>query len=91
VEGREAGILIRMNYDIDKLDECAMAMLCLTTFEDRDGVRAWKGLSWDVLNRLHEKGWIGDPKSKAKSVVLTSEGQQKSVELFKKHFGSDEA
>jgi len=80
-----------MNYDRDKVDECAMAMLYLTTFEDRDGARAWKGLDWDVLNRLHEKGWISDPKSKAKSVVLTAEGQQKSVELFKKHFGIDKA
>jgi len=76
-----------MEYDRGKVDECAMAMLYLTTFEDRDGARTWKGLAWDVLDRLHEKGWIGDPKSKAKSVVLTAEGRQKSVELFKKHFG----
>jgi hypothetical protein len=27
-------------------------------------------LDWDSLDRLHEKGYIGSPKSKAKSVTL---------------------
>ena len=30
--------------------------------------------SWDAMDRLHAKGYISDPKSKAKSVVLTQEG-----------------
>ena len=77
-----------MEYDRDKVDECAMAMLYLTSFDDRGIARAWKGLSWDVLDRLNQKGWISDPKSKAKSVALTDEGRQKAAELFKKHFGS---
>jgi hypothetical protein len=77
-----------MEYDKDKIDEIALAMLFLTTFTDGTVLRAWKGLDWDVLNRLHEKGYIGDPKSKAKSVVLTSEGAALSEELFSRHFGS---
>jgi len=40
-----------------------------------------------VLDRLHEKGFIRDPKSKARSVVLTEEGLAKSESLFEKHFG----
>ena len=50
--------------------------------EENDfGARAWKGHDWDALNRLHESGLIEDPKNKAKSVVLTKEGVQKSREL----------
>jgi hypothetical protein len=38
------------------------------------------------MNRLHEKRYISDPKSKAKSVALSDEGARLSEELFKKHF-----
>jgi len=39
-----------------------------------------------VLNRLHERGYIDDPVSKAKSVMLTEEGAERSKRLFEKHF-----
>jgi hypothetical protein len=74
-----------MEYDKDKVDELVLALLYLTTHEQ--GTRAWKGMDWEAMNRLHEKGYIGNPKSKAKSVLLTQEGAQLSEELFKKHFG----
>ena len=78
-----------MEYDKDKVDEIALALLYLTTFQEKGyGPRAWKGLDWDVMNRLYEKGYIGDPKSKAKSVALTEEGAKVSEALFKKHFGA---
>jgi Mn-dependent DtxR family transcriptional regulator len=38
------------------------------------------------MNRLHESGYIDDPVSKAKSVVLTDEGAERSKRLFEKHF-----
>jgi hypothetical protein len=77
-----------MEYDKDKVDEMALALLYLTSFEEKGyGPRAWKGMDWEVMNRLHEKGYIGDPKSKAKSVHLTEEGARLSEALFKKHFG----
>ena len=44
-------------------------------------------MDWDAMDRLHDKGYIGNPKSKAKSVTLTEEGERLSKELFKKHFG----
>ncbi|MBA7706432.1 hypothetical protein ES703_115286 [subsurface metagenome] len=44
-------------------------------------------MDWDVMNRLHDKGYIGNPKSKAKSVALSDEGATLSEELFEKHFG----
>ena len=41
---------------------------------------------WEVSNRLHERGYTGNPKSKAESVHLTEEGTRLSEALFKKHF-----
>jgi hypothetical protein len=38
------------------------------------------------MNRLHDKGFIGNPVSKAKSVVVTPEGCKRAKELFKKFF-----
>ncbi len=72
--------------DWDKVEEMSLALLHLTTFEDRGLVRAWKGHAWEVLNRLHEHGWIDDPVGKAKSVAVTQEGVRRSRELFQKHF-----
>jgi len=73
-----------MVYDRAKVDEMVLALLWLTL--DRDG-RAWKSHDWDAMDRLHEQGYISNPKSKAKSVVLTEEGKQRSRELFARHFG----
>jgi len=76
-----------MEYDKDKVDEMILALLYLTTFKDEFGFRAWKGMDWDALDRLHDKGYISNPKSKAKSVALSEAGAKLSGELFKKHFG----
>ena len=62
-----------MNYDEEKVDEMVLALLYLTSFTVGGIARAWKGQDWDVLNRLHEKGLISDPKSKAKSVMLSED------------------
>lgn len=72
------------DFDREKIDEVVLALMQLTL---HDGYRAWKGFDWDVLNRLHEKGLIDDPKNKAKSVALTEEGLAESARLFEKHFG----
>lgn len=76
-----------MNCNKDKVDEIVLALLHLTTHGDKWGKRAWKGMDWDALDRLFEKGFISDPKSKAKSVALTVEGAKRSEALFLKHFG----
>ena len=73
-----------MEYDRDKVDEMVLALLWLTPAGDG---RAWKGHDWDALDRLHAKGYISEPRSKAKSVVLTEEGERLSRELFARHFG----
>ncbi|MEM7794515.1 MAG: DUF6429 family protein [Cyanobacteria bacterium P01_C01_bin.118] len=72
-----------MDYDTNKVDDAVLALLALTVHQESEfGARSWKGHDWDALNRLYEKGMIGDPVSKAKSVVLTPEGLAKSRELF---------
>ena len=75
------------SIDWDKVDEMALALMHLTTFEERGGVRSWKGYDWGILNRMHERGWISDPVSKAKSVSLSEQAQRLSRDLFEKHFG----
>jgi len=77
-----------MEFDQDKVDEMVLALLYLTTSSDKYGARAWKGLDWGTMDRLHEKGFISNPKTKALSVYLTEEGEKLSKELFFKHFGA---
>ena len=72
-----------MEIDTEKVDEAVLALFYLTL---HDGTRAWKGFDWDMLNRLHAKGLISNPVSKAKSVVLTGEGLQAAERLFNELF-----
>ena len=76
-----------MEYDVTKLDEVVLALLHFNAHTDHGVTRAWKGFDWDILDRLHALGFISDPKSKAKSVVLTDEGARVAEELFRRHFG----
>jgi len=76
-----------MEYDTTKLDEVVLALLHFNAHTDHGVTRAWKGFDWDSLDRLHAQGFISDPKSKAKSVVLTEEGARAAEELFRRHFG----
>jgi hypothetical protein len=75
-----------MTPDPDRIDDAVLALLHLTTFEDHGEQRAWKQHDWETLDRLHRKGLIGSPKSKAQSVVLTPEGAARSRELFQRLF-----
>ena len=72
-----------MNINTDAIDEVALALLYLTL---HDRYRPWKGLDWDVLNRLYERGFIEDPVNKTKSVIFTEEGLRESERLFNQHF-----
>ena len=77
-----------IEIDENKIDDAALALLYLTMHNDTYGVRAWKNIDWEVMDRLYEKGYISDPKSKAKSVAVTAEGEERSEELFYKLFGA---
>jgi len=55
-----------MDFNDEKLDQTVLALLYLNSFDDKSGEkRAWKGLPWDAMDRLHEKGFISDPAKKA--------------------------
>lgn len=73
-----------MNYDKDKVDDAVLALLFLNLFE---GDRAWKGHDWSAMERLYQKGFISNPVGKAKSIVMTEEGRERSEALFTKLFG----
>ena len=63
-----------------------LATLTLLFLTLHDHWRAWKGFDWDALDRLYQKGLIGDPVNKAKSVVFTEEGLRRAEELFQAMF-----
>jgi hypothetical protein len=76
-------------FDRDKIDEMTLALLYLNLHQPSQN-RAWKGIEWETLNRLHQKGWIDDPKNSAKSVYLTEEGLCQSEQQFWHYFGIQE-
>ncbi|MDB6042271.1 MAG: hypothetical protein JWM63_822 [Gammaproteobacteria bacterium] len=72
-----------VNIDTEKLDRAALALLYLDLHE---GSRTCKGLDWEVMRRVREKGYITDPVTKAKSVLFTEEGLRESQRLFQALF-----
>ena len=76
-----------MAFDNDKIDEAVLALLLLGV---HDGARAWKGFDWEAMNRLHEKGFIPDPRGKAKSVVFTEEGLVEAQRLLETLFSKED-
>lgn len=72
--------------DEQKLAEAALAILGLTAHRFHTQTRAWKGMDWDLLAVLHQRGWIEDPVGKAKSVALTEEGERLTREFLDRHF-----
>jgi hypothetical protein len=72
-----------MDTDLAKIDDAVLALLYLTR---HDGMRAWKGVDWDALGRLHAKGLIHDPVNKAKSVVFTEAGLLEAQRVFARDF-----
>ena len=41
-----------------------------------------EGLDWEAMNRLHEQGYITDPRGKAKSLVFTEYGFERAKRLL---------
>ena len=74
-----------MELNTDRIDAAVLALLLLGL---HDGCRVWKTFDWDTMNRLHEKGFISNPVGKAKSVVLTEEGQREAQRLFQTMFAA---
>jgi hypothetical protein len=77
-----------MTPDPDKIDRAVLALLWLTSFRERKDfpLSAWKGYDWEALGRLHEAGWISDPRNKNKSVVFSEKGAERAAALFEEMF-----
>jgi hypothetical protein len=71
------------DIDTKRIDETVLALLYLGLHEED---RAWKSFDWGALDRLHDKGLISNPASKAKSVVFTEEGLRRAEVLFRAMF-----
>ncbi len=85
MDGKRSSKGETMNLDNDKIDRAVLALLYLGL---HDEVRAWKGFDWESLNRLYEKGFISNPRGKAKSVVFTEEGLTEAHRLLEEMFSS---
>lgn len=77
-----------MEINEEKIADVVLALLYLNFHSDHGAIRAWKSFDWDAMDRLHKKGFISDPKSKTKSVLVSEEGQKVAKELFEKYFGA---
>lgn len=75
-----------MSLDTDKIDRAVLALLCLGL---HDVNRAWKGFDWEAMDRLHAKGFISEPRGKAKSVVFTEEGLREAERLLQELFSAE--
>jgi hypothetical protein len=73
-----------MELDANKIDDAVLALLYMSLHE---GVRAWKGFDWEAMERLHENGYITEPRGRAKSVVFTVIGLERTRSLLEKLFG----
>ena len=73
----------------DAFDEALLAFLYHGHWLERSTglARSWKGFDWEAMQRLYEKGLIGDPVNKAKSVTLSEEGLKKAKKAFDRLFG----
>lgn len=74
-----------MELDESRIDDAVLALLYLGLHQ---GARAWKGFDWGAMERLYEAGMISDPRGRAKSVVFTEEGLERSRQLLEELFSN---
>lgn len=72
-----------MTYDESQIEDTVLALLTVFSFDDG---RAWKGFDFDIMDRLHAQGCIGNPASKAKSVWLTPQGLERGRKVAERLF-----
>lgn len=74
-----------MEYDDNLIEEAVLALLA--AFSSEDG-NAWKGFDFEVMNRLHEQGFISNPVNSNKSIWLTEEGLERGRQIAGRLFGA---
>jgi hypothetical protein len=78
----------RMSYDQDKIEETVLALLGAFEF---DQGRVWKRYDFAVMDALHAKGLIDNPRNRNESVRLTDEGIARAKALARRYFGDGES
>ena len=82
----------------EKIEEFTLLLMYLTSWDEESlfydengnldkGVtkNAWKGYSFDAINKLTDKGYLFPAKYKNKSVRLPKEGEKIAESLMKKY------
>ena len=82
----------------ERIEELTLLLMYLTSwneenlFYDENGnldkgvtKNAWKGYSFDAINKLTDKGYLYPTKYKNKSVTLTKEGEKLAESLMGKY------
>lgn len=82
----------------ERIDELTLLLMYLTSWDEENlfydengnldkGVtkNAWKGYSFDAINKLTDKGYLYPTKYKNKSVTLTKEGEKLAESLMGKY------
>lgn len=73
-----------MQYDEAKIEEAVLALLGVFEFEKG---RVWKRFDFEVMDALHAKGYITEPRGRQESTHLTEEGMVASKHLAERLFG----
>ena len=82
----------------ERIEELTLLLMYLTSWDEESlfydengnldkGVtkNAWKGYSFDAINKLTDKGYLFPSKYKNKSVTLTKEGEKLAESLMQKY------
>ncbi|MBC8996448.1 hypothetical protein IAI51_07920 [Pseudomonas sp. N40(2020)] len=73
-----------MEYDDKLMEEAVLALLAALSSDDGN---AWKGFDFEIMNRLHEQGFISNPVNRNKSIWLTAEGMERGRQIAERLFG----
>lgn len=79
-EGESQDTSQKLETNLDRIDEAILALLVLGL---HDGRRVWKTFDWSALDRLHARGLVSNPASRAKSLVLTEAGLNEAMRLHR--------
>jgi hypothetical protein len=72
--------------DNARIDEAALGLLYLTLHDEH---RAWKGIDWNIFDRLHTAGLIENPVNKNKSIAFTQEGLAAAEAAYRNLFAKE--
>ena len=79
--------------DLDKVDEAVLALLYLGIHQRHCTIpdaRTWRSHDWNAPDRLHVRGLISDPATKAKSVLLNEDGLREAEAAFRRLFDPED-